>query len=338
MFSIAESPNDRFANCHIHLCLKLYLRLMPLTSNEAALHSLSTEQQNRASQALDTKSALEIAAIINSEDSRVASAVRKALPQIAQAIDVIADSLSRGGRLIYVGAGTSGRIAALDAAECPPTFSTDPTQIRFVIAGGEKALGRAVEANEDSPKLGRRDLSKLRPGKKDVVVGIAASGRTPYTVAAVEHANKKGAKTVGVSCNGDSPLAQAADIAITAEVGPEVISGSTRMKAGTAQKMILNMLTTGAMTRLGYVYGNLMVNVTPKNEKLVERANTILSKAAGVNSSRARKALNSAGNRVPVALVMLAANVNRRAAKRALKQANGHVRRAIALAASNKHP
>ena len=329
MFSIAESPNGTFPNCHIHLCLKLYVRLMPLTSNEAALHSLSTEQQNRASQALDTKSALEIAAIINSEDSKVASAVGKALPQIAQAIDVIADSLSRGGRLIYVGAGTSGRIAALDAAECPPTFSTDPTQIRFVIAGGEKALGRAVEANEDSPKLGRRDLSKLRPGKKDVVVGIAASGRTPYTVAAVEHANKKGAKTVGVSCNGDSPLAQAADIAITAEVGPEVISGSTRMKAGTAQKMILNMLTTGAMTRLGYVYGNLMVNVTPKNEKLVERAITILSKAAEVDREHAKEALDKSGGSVPLALIMLRTGTRPGQAKRRLKAAGGHVRRAI---------
>src|SRR5215472_3731797 len=166
-----------------------------------SLLSLTTEQQNLASQALDTKSALEIATIINNEDAEVAPAVRKAVPQIAEAIDAIANALSRGGRLIYIGAGTSGRIAALDAAECPPTFSIDPKQVQFVMAGGEKALGRAVEANEDSPELGRRDLAKLKPAKKDVVVGFAASGRTPYTIAAVEYAKKKGARTVGVSCN-----------------------------------------------------------------------------------------------------------------------------------------
>src|SRR5258708_4162094 len=206
---------------------------MPQLTTEF-LPSLTTEQQNSASQALDTKSALEIAAIINSEDAKVAAAVQQALPQIAEAIDAIASALSRGGRLIYIGAGTSGRIAALDAVECPPTFSTDPKMVQFVIAGGEKSLGRAVEANEDSSELGQRDIAKLRPGKKDVVVGIAASGRTPYTVAAVQYARKKGAKTIAVSCNAGSPLANAADIAITAEVGPEVVSGSTRMKAGTA--------------------------------------------------------------------------------------------------------
>ena len=301
---------------------------MPPPTN-TALHSLTTEQQNLASQTLDMKSALEIATIINNEDAKVASAVSNALPQIAQAIDAIADTLGRGGRLIYVGAGTSGRIAALDSAECPPTFSTDPKQVQFVMAGGEKALGRAVEANEDSPELGQRDLAKLKPTKRDVVAGIAASGRTPYTVAAVEYAKRKGAKTVGISCNPDSALARVADIAITAEVGPEVVSGSTRMKAGTAQKMILNMLTTGAMTRLGYVYGNLMVNVAPKNEKLVERAITILSKAADVERERAREALDRSGRSVPLALVMLRAGVSRPEAKRRLKAAGGNVRRAI---------
>src|SRR5437764_2781300 len=209
---------------------------MPALTTESALQSMITEQQNTASQALDSKSALEIATTINNEDSKVAGAVGKALPQIAQAIDAVADALARGGRLIYVGTGTSGRVAALDATECPPTFSTDPKQVQFVIAGGEKALGRAVEADEDSAELGQRDLAKLRPSKKDVVVGIAASGRTPYTIAAVEHARNKGARTVAVSCNPDTALTRAADIAITAEVGPEVLSGSTRMKAGTAQK------------------------------------------------------------------------------------------------------
>ena len=308
---------------------------MPKLPQES-LPSLTTEQQNAASQALDTKSALEIATIINSEDAKIAAAVGKSVPQIAQAIDAIADALSRGGRLIYIGAGTSGRIAALDAAECPPTFSTDPRQVQFVIAGGEKALGRAVEANEDSPELGERDLTRLRPSRKDVIVGIAASGRTPYTIAALKYAKKKGARTVAVSSNGNSPLAQAADIAITAEVGPEVVSGSTRMKAGTAQKMILNMLTTGAMTRLGHVYGNLMVNVSPKNKKLVERAITILSQAADVNREEARAALNESGNLVPIALIMLKTGVTRGEAGRRLKSARGNVRRAIEASGSAK--
>jgi len=301
-----------------------------------SLQSLATEQQNLAAQALDTKSALEIATIINGEDANVAAAVSKALPQIAQAIDAIADALSRGGRLIYIGAGTSGRIAALDAAECPPTFSTDPRQVQFVIAGGERALGRAVEANEDSPELGQRDIARLKPSKKDVVVGIAASGRTPYTIAAVECAKKKGAKTVGVSCNSDSPLTRTADIGIAAEVGPEVLSGSTRMKAGTAQKMILNMLTTGAMTRLGYVYGNLMVNVSPKNKKLVERAITILSKAADIDREFARNALGNSGNSVPLALIMLKTGEGVAKAKRRLKAAHGNVRKAIESSRSAK--
>lgn len=302
---------------------------MPQLPDTPTLVSLTTEQQNLASQELDTKSALEIATIINNEDAKVASAVGKALPQIANAIDTIAEAIHNGGRLIYIGAGTSGRIAALDAAECPPTFSSDPRQVQFIIAGGERALGRAVEANEDSPELGQRDLAKLKPTKKDVVAGITASGRTPYTLAAVEYAKKKGVKTIGISCNPDSALAKAADIAITAEVGPEVISGSTRMKAGTAQKMILNMLTTGAMTKLGYVYGNLMVNVAPKNQKLVERAITILSKAAEVDRERAGVALDQSGRSVPVALVMLRAGISRTEAKRQLKAAGGNVRKAI---------
>lgn len=293
------------------------------------LQSLTTEQRNLASQALDTKSALEIATIINTEDAKVATAIAKALPQIAAGIDAIAAALGKGGKLIYVGAGTSGRIGALDAAECPPTFGTDPRQIQYVIAGGEKALGRAVEANEDSTDLGVRDLSKLRPGKRDVVVGIAASGRTPYTIAAVEYARKRGARTISVACNGDSPLARAAEIAIVAEVGPEVVSGSTRMKAGTAQKMILNMLSTGAMTRLGYVYRNLMVNVSPKNKKLVERGIGILMNAAGVDRESAAAALKSSRNSVPIALVMLKAKVRRAEAVRRLKAAKGHVRLAI---------
>jgi N-acetylmuramic acid 6-phosphate etherase len=300
-----------------------------LKKSELNLSGLTTEQVNPASSDLDLKSSLELAQIINSEDAKVAQAVQRALPQIAQAIDWIADALRQDGRLIYVGAGTSGRIAALDAAECPPTFNTDPKSVQFVIAGGPKALAGAVEANEDSGKLGERELAKKKPGKKDVVVGIAASGRTPFTVAAVEYARRKGAKTVAVVCNAGSPLEKAADLAIVAEVGPEVVSGSTRMKAGTAQKMILNMLSTGAMTRLGYVYGNLMVNVHLKNQKLVERGVGILQKAVGISKEAALAALKKAGNKVPVALVMASGKVGRGQAESALKIHNGNVRQAI---------
>jgi N-acetylmuramic acid 6-phosphate etherase len=296
------------------------------------LRRLGTEKTNSASVDLDRKSALEIARIINAEDAKVATAVKVAVPQIAQAIELIAAALSQGGRLIYVGTGTSGRIAALDAVECPPTFDVDARMVQFIIAGGPKALEAAVEADEDSRKLGRKEIAKKKPTKKDVVVGIAASGRTPFTIAAVKYARAHGAKTVAVVCNPKSPLGQAAHVAIVADVGAEVVAGSTRMKAGTAQKMILNMLSTGAMTRLGYVYGNLMVNLHTKNEKLLERAVGILEEAIGLNHAAARKLLAAAGGRVPLALVMAKAGVSRARAAAALKESQGQVRRAIALA------
>jgi N-acetylmuramic acid 6-phosphate etherase len=298
------------------------------------LGQLATEQPNRASAGLDLKSALEVVRVINAEDATVAAAVQRALPQVARAIDLIADALQRGGRLIYVGAGTSGRIAALDAAECPPTFNVDPKTVQFIMAGGPAALAAALEANEDSRGLGEREMAKKKPGRNDVVVGIAASGRTPFTVAALGYARSKGAKTIAVACNRNTPLQKAADLAIVAEVGPEVISGSTRMKAGTAQKMILNMLSSGAMARLGYVYGNLMINVPPKNSKLAARGVSILQKAASVSRPVAQQALKAARNSVPVALVMLEAEVDRREAERALKLSKGHVRQAIAAARS----
>jgi N-acetylmuramic acid 6-phosphate etherase len=300
------------------------------------LNRLTTEKANRAAGDLDCKSALEIARIINAEDGKVALSVKRALPQIARAIDLIAASLSRGGRLIYVGAGTSGRIAALDAVECAPTFSTAPETVQFVIAGGSKALGTAVEANEDSNQLGRREMAKKKLGKNDVVVGIAASGRTPFTVAAIAFVRRRGATTIAVTCNRNSPLEKAASFAIVTEVGPEVVSGSTRMKAGTAQKMVLNMLSTGAMIRLGFVYGNLMVNVHPTNEKLVERATTILRKAAKVENKDARKTLKHSGGSVPVALVMLKSKVSRTQAMEALKSARGNVRQGIAIAKNTR--
>jgi len=298
-------------------------------AREQNLGKLTTEQANPASYELDLKSALELAQIINAEDAKVAKAVERALPHVAQAIDLIADALREGGRLIYVGAGTSGRIAALDASECPPTFNTDPKTVQFLIAGGPKALVGAAEASEDSFKLGVQEMAKRKPGSKDVVVGIAASGRTPFTIAAVEYARKKGAKTVAVVCNPNSPLEKAAEVGIVADVGPEVVSGSTRMKAGTAQKMILNMLSTGAMTRLGYVYGNLMVNVHLKNEKLIERGVGILQKITGMTREQALSALKKSGKRVPVALVMASAKVGRGQAERALKVHNRNVRQAI---------
>ena len=298
------------------------------------LSLLTTEQANRASTDLDLKSALEVVRVINSEDAKVVDAVRRALPQIARAVGLIANALKRGGRLIYVGAGTSGRIAALDAAECPPTFNVDPRTVQFIMAGGPAALASAVEANEDSRELGQHEMAKRKPGRNDVIVGIAASGRTPFTVAAVEYARAKGANTISVTCNRGSALQRAAHLAIVIEVGPEVISGSTRMKAGTAQKMVLNMLSSAAMTQLGYVYGNLMVNVTPRNSKLAARGVGILQQAAGVSEKAARQALRAAGNSVPIGLVMLQAQVDRREAERALKSAGGHVRRAIAAARS----
>jgi N-acetylmuramic acid 6-phosphate etherase len=292
------------------------------------LGKLGTERTNPDATELDARSALEIARIINAEDARVAAAVERALPEIARAIDAIAQALSRGGRLIYVGAGTSGRIAALDASECPPTFNTDPRMVQYVIAGGSRALSHAAEINEDSPKLGRRDLAKKRPTKKDVVVGISASGRTPYTLGALEYARERGATTVAVTGNPGSAMERAAQIAIVVQTGPEVVAGSTRMKAGTAQKLVLNMLSTGAMTRLGYVYGNLMVNVHLKNRKLVERGLTILERAAGLDREAAKQALKAAGNSVPVALVMLKTGLGRAEAQRRLHAARSHVRRA----------
>ena len=293
------------------------------------LQHLMTESQNEASQGFDTKSALEIARIINHEDAKIAAAVKKAIPEIAQVIDQVARCLRDGGRLIYIGAGSSGRIAALDASECPPTYSTAPGQVQYIMAGGPKALASAVEVNEDSEELGQRDIARRRPTRKDVVVGVSASGRTPYVVAAVAYARARGAHTAAVTCNHETPLAEAAEVTIVAEVGPEVVSGSTRMKAGSAQKMILNMITTGAMTRLGYVYENLMVNVHMQNSKLVERGIRILMCACKIDRPTAVETIKSAGRSVPVALVMLKARVDKPEAVRRLAKSDGNVRLAI---------
>ncbi|HET6177339.1 MAG TPA: N-acetylmuramic acid 6-phosphate etherase [Candidatus Sulfotelmatobacter sp.] len=298
------------------------------------LRILCTEQTNPAARDLDQKSSLEIVRLINDEDATIATAVRRALPQVARAIDVVAAGLRNGGHLIYVGAGTSGRLGALDASEIPPTFNTSARTVQYVMAGGPKALGSSTEASEDDTRLAVAEMQKRKPGKHDIVLGIATSGRTPFTIAAIEYARSRGAHTIALTCNRNSPLERSAHFAIVTEVGPEVLAGSSRMKAGTAHKMVLNMISTGAMTRLGYVYGDLMVNVWTKNEKLVQRATRILEQATGADHEAARHALKASGNRTPVALVMLAANVTRAEAAAALKKSKGHARDAIAIAKS----
>ncbi len=297
--------------------------------HSSSLQDLTTETANIASEGLDTKSALEIARIINQEDAKIAAAVKRALPEIAIVIDTVARSLRDGGRLIYVGAGSSGRIASLDSSECPSTFSTAPSQVQYIMAGGPKALASASDVNEDSPELGQRDIARRRPTRKDIVIGVSASGRTPYVVGAVEYARARGAKTAAITCNSKTELSEVADTTIVAEVGAEVISGSTRMKASSAQKMILNMITTGAMTRLGYVYENLMVNVHMKNEKLVERGIRVLMKVCGIDRETAIRTIKSAGKSIPIAVVMLKANVDKMEAVRRLGKSDGNVRLAI---------
>jgi len=293
------------------------------------LNELTTERRNRKTTNLDQMSSLELVTAMNREDAVVPRIVRDALPDIARAVDVVARSLAKGGRMIYVGTGTSGRIGALDASECPPTFGTSPEMVQYLIAGGESALSQATESSEDSAELGRRDMAARRPGKRDVVVGLAASGRTPYTIAALEYAGRKGAATVAIACNRGSGLGSAAQIAIEVEVGPEVLAGSTRLKAGTAQKLICNMLTTGAMAQLGYVYSNLMVNLHLKNTKLLERGIAIVESLAKVDHDAAVHALEQAGMSVPLALVMLKADIGKSEAVRRLRKAKGNVRKAI---------
>ena len=290
---------------------------------------LKTEQANPRSRGLDQKSSLAIVRLINFEDARVARAVGRELPKIARAVDAIADSLGSGGRLFYVGAGTSGRIAFLDAAECPPTFGTPPKLVQAVIAGGRKALRHAVEHAEDSARNGARDLARVKLKPHDVVVGIAASGTTPYVLGAIRYSRRVGAMTIGLTSNPASPLARLVQVTIAPNTGPEVLAGSTRMKAGTAQKMVLNMLSTGAMVRLGKVYENWMIRVKLTNEKLQKRAARILEQAAGVSASKARHALRQARHDLPLALVMLCTGANSQEAQRRLANSRGNVRVAM---------
>jgi len=294
------------------------------------LEKLLTEQPNPASASIDALPTEEALRIINTEDQKVALAVAKEIPAIARAVDVAVAALERGGRLFYIGAGTSGRLGVLDASEIPPTYSAPPEMVQGIIAGGERALTRASETSEDDPSAGARDLVARGFTARDVLVGIAASGRTPYVLGAVSEARRLGAVTIGICCTPDAELSRAVDIPIAPLVGPEILAGSTRMKAGTAQKLVLNMLSTETFIRLGYVYGNLMVNVQPTNHKLVDRARRIIAEAAGVTPERAAELLAASGNRVRTAIVMGKAGLSREEADRRLAAAGGRVARALA--------
>jgi N-acetylmuramic acid 6-phosphate etherase len=290
---------------------------------------MPTEQSNPRSAQIDSMSVMEMVELINSEDSKVAEAVGLEKEHIAQAIDVIYRQLHTGGRLIYCGAGTSGRLGILDAVECPPTYSTDPEMIQGLIAGGETAIFRAVEGAEDDVKLGKKDLQEILFSDKDVLVGVAASGRTPYVMGAMQYAKKQGAPVIAVTCSPGSKIDKAADIGIAPYPGPEVITGSTRMKCGTAQKMVLNMLTTCTMIKLGKVYGNLMVDVNPSNEKLMQRCISIICAATGCREEQAKELLVRSDNRPKTAIVMQLCNCDEETAGKRLAQADGHIYDAI---------
>jgi N-acetylmuramic acid 6-phosphate etherase len=293
------------------------------------LESLLTEQPNPASASIDALPALEILAIINSEDQKVARAVAAEIPAIARAVDTIVSAVQHGGRVFYIGAGTSGRLGVLDAAECPPTFSVSPDVFQGIIAGGEPALARATETTEDDPATGARDLRARSFRPQDVLVGIAASGRTPYVLGAVAEAQRVGAKTISITCTPDSELARTVDISIAPLPGPEIVAGSTRMKAGTATKLVLNMLSTATCIRLGYVYGNLMVNVQPKNSKLADRARRIIVRTTGAGYEEAGRLLAAAGNSVRTAIVMRKLGLSREQAEERLAQAGGRISEAL---------
>lgn len=293
------------------------------------LDHLTTEARNPATDGLDSLSTVEIVRVMNAEDARVAEAVGREAQAIATVIDVVAERLRRGGRLVYTGAGTSGRLGVLDAAECPPTFNTDPAMVVGIIAGGRTALTTAVEGAEDSPELGAGDLANIALGPDDVLVGIATSGRTPYVVGALRHARSVGAYTVALSCNEAAEIIPLADTAITPVVGPEVLSGSTRLKAGTATKLVLNTITTGAMVRLGKTFGNLMVDLRPTNSKLHSRAVRIVKLATGLDAEGARTLLGRCGGEVKVAIVAELAGVTADQARERLAASAGSVREAV---------
>ena len=295
------------------------------------LNGMTTERRNPRTMQLDMMSELEIVTAMNDEDARVPLAIAKKLPEIAQAARWAVEAFEQGGRLFYMGAGTSGRLGVLDAAECPPTFGVDPGMVVGLIAGGEEAFIKAVEGAEDSVQLAEDDLRSHNLTSKDFVVGIAASGRTPYVLGGLAYAKSVGCRTAAIACNPGSAVGKAADLAIEVEVGPEVLTGSTRLKSGTAQKLILNMISTTSMVRTGKAYQNLMVDVMQTNEKLHTRAENIVMDATGVERAEARAAIDAAGGSVKCAITMLLANCTAAEAQSRLDAANGHVRTAISL-------
>lgn len=293
------------------------------------LKSLTTETRNENTMDIDQVSTMEMIKKINDEDKKVALAVEKELPQIAGAIDGIVERMKKGGRLIYIGAGTSGRLGILDASECPPTYGVSEELVQGIIAGGQEAIFRAKEGAEDSKELAIEDLKSKNLNKNDTVVGLAASGRTPYVIGGLEYANSIGALTVSITCNANSSVAKTAKIAISPVVGPEVVTGSTRLKSGTAQKLVLNMLSTGSMIKLGKVYGNLMVDVQSTNEKLVERAKKIVSEATGVDTETAAIYLKKTNSNVKLAIFMILSKLSMLDAKTVLDRNDGYIAKAL---------
>ncbi len=297
--------------------------------SDQTLAGLTTEQGHSTSQRLDQLSTQEVLSLMNTADAEVPAAVAQEIPRIGLAVDAIAAALERGGHLVYIGAGTSGRLGVLDASECAPTFNVPKDLVRGIIAGGEAALTHASEASEDDPEAGARDLMASGFGSGDALIGITASGRTPYVLGAIAKARELGAVTCGISCTPDSELSRAVDFPIEPVPGPEVLTGSTRLRAGTATKLVLNMISTAVMIRLGYVYGNLMVNVQPTNRKLEDRARRIIQSAAGVSYHRAAELLEEAGRSVRVAIVMEKRGVDRQEAERLLAAAHGRISEAL---------
>jgi N-acetylmuramic acid 6-phosphate etherase len=288
-----------------------------------------TEERNPLTKDIDTLPTLDMLTLINAEDQKVALAVRDELPRIAAAVEAITARMQRGGRLIYIGAGTSGRLGVLDASECPPTFGTPPELVVGLIAGGPTALTDAVEGAEDDREGGAREIAELDVNENDSVIGIAASGRTPYAIGGLQESKIRGALTVSIACNRPSPLGELAEISITLVVGPEVVSGSTRLKAGTAQKMVLNMISTGVMIRLGKTYSNLMVDVQPTNIKLRQRALRMVAEATGLDAPQAAEILSACGGEVKTAIVAILAGISPEVARIRLRETGGYVRKAI---------
>jgi N-acetylmuramic acid 6-phosphate etherase len=293
------------------------------------LENLVTERENPASADIDSKSSHEILRIINREDSKVPAAVAERIDEIAALVDDVVASFKKGGRLVYIGAGTSGRLGVLDASECPPTYGTDPSMVQGLIAGGKEALVRSVEWAEDKPEEGVRDLEKIGFTANDVLVGITASGQAPYVIGAMEHARGIGAVVAALSCNPESATFKIAHHRIFIGVGPEVVAGSTRMKAGTAQKLVLNMITTASMIRLGKVYRNLMIDLRPLNRKLVERSKNLIVKAAGCDRATAEKAFEDSGRKPKIAILMVLLSIGKEAAEALVAANDGHLSLAV---------